>query len=761
MVDRRISRRALLAGSSAALAWHATPLSAMLRVAPGEISAAARTLIDDLIKAMTLEEKAGQLTLLPAAWGGGIAAELNPPGGETNFEKQINDAVAGKLTGVFNGNGAVMAERMQRAVIDGSRLKIPLIFAADVIHGHRTVFPVGVGEAASFEPSLAERTARVAAFEASGAGIDWTFAPMVDIARDQRWGRAVEGAGEDVLLGRLFAAARVRGFQGKNLADNDSVMACIKHFAAYGAAESGLDYNVVDMSLARLTEVYLPPYRAGIEAGAGSVMSAFNELNGVPATGNRWLQTEVLRDKWGFKGFVVSDYTSDEEMIAAGFAADRRDAARIAFLAGVDMSMTSGVYLEFLPGLVRDGEIGENRLDQSVRRVLAAKAALGLFDDPFRRIDARREKKRARLPSSLALAREAAQKSIVMVRNEGGLLPLSPKTQIALIGPFTRDGRDINGPWVVYGDNANAVDLARGLKDAGANFTMTLGSDVEAPVDGGLEAAVAAANKADVVVLAIGESERMSGEAQSRTDIVLPAPQQALAEAVAKTGKPVVVVLRNGRALALKGAVKDANAILITWFLGSESGAAIADILFGKVSPSARLPVSFPHESGQQPYYYARKNTGRPNPPGAPAEYKAHFRETLNEALFPFGHGLTYGEVHYSGFGLSATRLEGGSIEARAVIRNSGARTAVETVQLYTHQRTASMARPARELRAFQKVKLAPGESVTVRFRLSADDLAFIDASGARVLEKGVIDVSIAPDAQAEGARGSFEFAPS
>ncbi|MBI1365268.1 MAG: beta-glucosidase [Alphaproteobacteria bacterium] len=760
MNQGRVSRRTLLAGAGAALAWSASPLRAMLQQAEAEAGPATRRSIAALIKEMTLEEKAGQLTLMPAAWSGGVATDLNPPGADNNFTKQIAAAVAGDLTGVFNGNGAAMALRMQRAVMERSRLKIPLLFAADVIHGYRTIFPVGVGEAASFEPALAERTARIAAFEASGAGIDWTFAPMVDIARDQRWGRTMEGAGEDVLIGRLFAAARVRGFQGKSLARDDTLMACVKHFAAYGAAEAGLDYNSVDMSLPRLVEIYLRPYRAGIDAGAGSVMTAFNELNGVPSTGNHWLQTEVLRDDWGFEGFVVSDYTSDEEMIAAGFAADRREAARIAFLAGVDMSMTSGVYREHLPGLVRDGLVSEDQLDRSVRRVLAAKAALGLFDDPFLRIDPAREKKRSRLPSSLALAREAAQKSIVLVRNEGDLLPLSPKTKLALIGPFVRDGRDINGPWVVYGDNGQSVDLAVGLKNAGADFSMTLGSDVEAPIPGGIEAAVAAARAADVVLLAIGESERMSGEAQSRSEIVLPAPQQALAEAVAQTGKPIVVILRNGRALALHGAVKNAPAILVTWFLGSESGNAIADVLFGKVSPSGRLPVSFPHESGQEPYYYAHKSTGRPNPPGPLQEYKAHYRETANNALFPFGHGLTYGKISYSDLALSAKRLSGGSIEVAATIRNSGSRAAVETVQLYTHQRVASMTQPVRQLRAFRKIALGAGKAKTVRFVLTGEDLAFVNGAGKWVREAGVIDVWIAPNAEAEGVHGTFDFAP-
>ncbi|HEX2624634.1 MAG TPA: glycoside hydrolase family 3 N-terminal domain-containing protein [Sphingomicrobium sp.] len=763
MLSHKISRRAAMLGGGAILAWSASPASAFLKQAAATMGRATRASIDDLVKRMTLEEKAGQLTLMASAWGGGIAIALNPPTENQGFPKQIEDAVAGKLTGVFNGNGAAMALQMQRAVMERSRLKVPLIFAADVIHGHRTIFPVGVGEAASFEPSLAERTARAAAFEATGAGIDWTFAPMVDIARDQRWGRTMEGAGEDVLLGMLFAAARVKGFQGRSLSDNDCMLSTIKHFAAYGAAEAGLDYNPVDLSERTLREIYLRPYKAGLDAGAATVMSSFNEISGIPANGSHWLQTEILRGEWGFDGFVVSDYTGDEEMIVAGYAADRRDAARLAFLAGVDMSMQSGVYAEHLPGLVRDGLVPEAKVDESVRRVLAAKAAAGLFDDPFRRIDLQREKARSRQPATLALAREAAQKSIVMVKNDGSLLPLSPTANIALIGPMSREGQDINGPWVVYGDNAQAVSLPTGIRDAigrRGSLTVTQGSGVEEPLKGGIAAAVAAARKADVVILALGEGERMSGEAQSRTEIVIPKPQQDLADAVAATGKPIVVVLRNGRALALKGAVKDARAILVTWFLGSESGHATADILFGKVGPSGRLPCSFPHESGQEPYYYAHKATGRANPPGAPQEYKTHFRETLNEALFPFGHGLTYGDIAYSGLALSTSRMGwDDKLTISATITNRGKRAAVETAQLYVHDRVASITRPVREMKAFQKLALAPGQSKRISFTIARRDLEFVGPDNRWIAQPGAFDVWIAPSAQAEGVRGSFVLA--
>src|SRR6476619_2295485 len=587
MLDTRISRRAALLGGGAIAAWASSPARALLQ-AVGKAPTLA--LVTDLIRRMTLEEKAGQLQLMASAWGGGAALSLNPPQGNSDFPKQVEDARQARLTGVFNGNGATMARILQNAAVREFRLKIPLIFAADIIHGHRTIFPVPLAEVASFEPDLARRTAEAAAFEAAGAGIDWTFSPMVDVARDQRWGRGVEGGGEDVLLGRLFAAARVHGLQGTDLKSTEHMLACIKHFAAYGAAEAGLDYNTVDMSEERLREVCLQPYKAGFDAGALSAMASFNEINGIPSTGNRWLMTDLLRGEWGFEGFVVSDYTGDEEMIAHGFAKDGRDAARLALLAGVDMSMQSGLYRTHLPDLVRKGEVPEAVLNQSVRRVLAMKAMLGLFDDPFRRIDEKREAARSMLPKTRALAREAGRKSIVLLKNDGDLLPLPRSGQkIALIGPFASGPHDLVGPWVVYGDDTKAVDLASGVRAAIADKNGVIvaeGSKVEEVLPGGIEQAVAAARAADVIVLAIGESFDMSGEAQSRTEIVVPPAQQQLAEAVAATGKPMVVVLKHGRALALEGAVANAPAILATWFLGTETGSGIADILFGDFSPS-------------------------------------------------------------------------------------------------------------------------------------------------------------------------------
>ena len=759
-----VSRRAIILGAGAVAAWASSPARALLAQAGDGGTASAD--LDALIAKMTVEEKAGQVTLMAAAWAGGAANALNPTSpSKSSFQQQLADVRRGRVGGVFNGNGAEMARQMQLVATGKSRLKIPLIFAADVIHGFRTVFPMPLAEAGSFDPALAEQTARIAAVEATAAGIDWNFAPMVDIARDQRWGRGIEGAGEDVLLGRIMADARVRGFQGRSgLTADDAMAACAKHFAAYGAAEGGLDYNSVDVSERTLREIYFPSFQAALDAQAATVMASFNELSGVPATANHWLLTDILRRQWKFDGLVVSDYTGDFELIDHGFAADEREAAKLAFLAGVDMSMQSGFYIRHLPDLVKAGDVPMARLDESVRRVLALKAKLGLFDDPFRRIDPRREKQRVRTPQHLEVARDAARRSIVLLKNEKDLLPL-PRSgkRIALIGPFVQGQRELIGPWNVYGTDADAVDLLSGMRAVASDpqsIVAVDGSGIEKPIAGGIEAAVSAAQNADIVILAIGESQKMSGEAQSRTDITIPVAQMALAEAVAQTGKPIVVLLRHGRALALHGAVKEAPAILATWFLGSMSGMAIADILFGVASPSARLPCSFPYESGQEPLYYAHKNTGRPNPPGPRQDYKAHYREAPNAALYAFGHGLTYGEIVYTKLDMGTGRLTaGGELTVVASIRNSGRQAAIEVAQLYVQDITASITRPVRELKAFQRITLKPGETQQVRFTLKRDDLTFLGQDMQPTVEPGKFRLWVAPSAQAEGVSDMFVLA--
>lgn len=708
--------------------------------------------IESLIARMTLQEKAGQLSLYGPA---DINIPNNPQAGWRNGQQETEDVRNGRLTGLFNNAGLEGKRRLQQVAVRESRLGIPLIFGADVIHGFRTIFPMPLAEASSWEPALAERTARAAAVEATADGFRWTFAPMVDIARDARWGRGLEGVGEDPYLARQFAAARVRGFQGSNLANADSMLATPKHFAAYGAAEGGLDYNTSEISERTLREVYLPPFRAALDAGALSVMSAFNEIGGVPSTANPALLTGVLRDEWKFKGFVVSDYTADEELIEHGHAANGREAAKLAFMAGTDVSMQSGLYIRHLPDLVASGEVPMARLDEAVRRVLRVKLKLGLFDDPMRGLDGPPAAQRVENPEFIALARESARRSIVMLKNEGQLLPLA-KTgpqKIALIGPFAEGTKDLMGSWSLFPGQSAPVGIDEGLRAAlgteTSRLTVTRGANVESPLPGGIEAAVAAARDADVVVLAIGESQKMSGESRSRSDIGLPQAQQDLAEAVAATGKPVVVLLSNGRAMALQGAVRDARAILVTWFLGVQTGHAIADVVFGDANPSGRLPVSFPQTAGQVPYYYAHKRTGRPSPESAPGTaFKTRYLDATNEALYPFGFGIGYAPVRYDQVELSTDRLAmGQTLRVRATVTNTGTREAEEVVQLYLAQRAASVTRPVRELKNFRKVRIAPGASEVVEFAVVNDDLQFLGRDMKPVVEPGEFDLWVAPSA--------------
>jgi beta-glucosidase len=597
--------------------------------------------IETLIAKMTPAEKAGQLSCFSDQIRP-IGVPFNPGLATGGAAEQLARIKTGQIGMLFNGVGYAGAKAAQDAAL-ATRLKIPLIFAGDVIHGLRTAYPLPIAEACAFDPDLAMRTARAAALETTALGIHWTFAPMVDVARDQRWGRVAEGSGEDPYLGMELAKARVRGFQGNDLRDPTRVAACAKHFAAYGAVSGGQDYNFTEISPATLHEVHLAPFKAAVDAGVATLMSAFNDIDGVPSSGNHWLMTDLLRREWRFRGMVVGDYTAGEELIAHGYAADGRDAAKKAFMAGMDMDMQSNLFNLWLPDLVEKGEVPLARLDEGVRRVLHLKDAIGLFDNPYRSVSQKAERTSVSTPAMLKLSREAGARSIVLLKNEGNLLPLKKNPgRIALIGPFAEDRKNVVGTWAFMADEKLNVSIAQGLRARGLTVTTAPGSEIEAPLPGGIAAAVAAAQNADIVLLAVGESQLMSGEAQSRAEITIPAPQMALAEAIAKTGKPMIVLLRHGRALALYGAVKAAPAILATWFLGSESGHSIADVLFGDVNPSAKLSASFPNESGQEPYFYNHKNTGRPAPDTGSQEYKSRYRETKNEALYPFGHGLSY-----------------------------------------------------------------------------------------------------------------------
>lgn len=718
--------------------------------------------IEALIAAMTLEEKAGQLTIMPAALAPAPANAANPAAVPGSIEEQAQAVREGRLGAVFNGDSADWHRRMQRVAVEESRLGIPLLFAADVIHGFRTIFPVPLAEAAAFDADLAKRTARAAAEEATAVGLAWNFAPMVDISRDARWGRGVEGGGEDVLLGCTLAVARVKGFQGEaGLSDAGAMLATPKHLAGYGAGTGGLDYNSVDVSERTLREIHFPPFQAAFDAGALSTMAAFNDVAGVPAHANPWLMKDVLRGEWGFEGFVVSDYTGDLELIAHGLAEDERDAARLAFQGGVDMSMSSNLYALHLPDLVRSGEIAEADVDAAVRRVLGLKAQLGLFDDPYGRLAPERVEANDE-PRNRALAREAGRRSIVLLKNEDGVLPLRRSDRIALIGPFA-EGRDhLNGPWVLFGDPAYAVPVDEGFRaamDDPASLTVVRGSEAEGPLDGGIEAAVAAARGADVVVMVVGEGERMSGEAQSRVDICIPEPQRELIAAVMAVGKPVVLVLKCGRALVLDETAKRALGLVVGWFLGVETGHALADVLFGADGPSGRLPVSFPRHTGQSPFHYDRKVTGRP-PLSLEhgEEFKARYRETLNVAEWPFGHGLTYGDPVYEGLDVGDGQLAwDGELEVSATITNRGERMAEELAQLYIHDRAASVTRPIRQLKGFQRVRLEPGQSTRVRFTLTRQDLMFVGRELQWTVEPGRFTVWIGPDAES-GLEDTFEL---
>ena len=710
--------------------------------------------IDALLAQMTLEEKVGQLNQYSSAF------DVTGPAPSAGAQKVMYDQVRQGLVGsVLNVTGAEATRKMQQLAVENSRLKIPMIFGYDVIHGYRTMFPTPLGETASWDPAVMELSARIAATEASAAGLHWTFAPMMDISWDARWGRIMEGAGEDPYLGAQAAAARVRGFQGRDLAALDTVAACAKHYAAYGFSEAGRDYNTVDMSEHRLRNVVLPPFKAAADAGVATFMNSFNEIAGVPATGNPHLQRDILKGEWGFPGFVVSDWGSIGEMVAHGYAENLEDASRIAIAAGSDMDMESRGYVAHLADLVTAGKVDVKLVDDAVRRILRVKFALGLFDDPYRYSDAAREKQAIGSPAHVAAARDVARKSIVLLKNEGGLLPLDKAAKtIAVIGPLAADKDAPLGNWRAQAVTGSAVSLLEGIQAAVPSTTRVVHAEGVKLVTGprnfmarsvinttdrsGIPAAVEAARGADVVVLAVGEDAFQSGEGRSQVDIGFKGLQEELIKAVLEANKRVVVVLMTGRPLVLGGTAESLPAIVEAWHGGSQAGHAIADVLFGEYNPSGKLPVAFPRHVGQMPMTYAHKNTGRPGP--EPGVTWSAYTDVANDPLYPFGYGLSYTTFTYSEPRVSASEIgRDGSLQVTATITNAGARAGVEVAQLYVRDLVGSVTRPVKELKGFQRVELQPGQSREVTFTLQAADLAFYTASGKWEAEPGAFKVFV------------------
>ncbi|WP_263264116.1 beta-glucosidase BglX [Pseudomonas sp. RIT-PI-S] len=720
--------------------------------------------ITDLLGRMTLDEKIGQLRLISI-------------GPEMTHEQIAKEIAAGHIGGTFNSVTRPENRPMQDAAMN-SRLKIPMFFAYDVIHGHRTIFPIGLGLASSWDMDAIGLSARTAAREAAADSLDMTFGPMVDISRDPRWGRSSEGFGEDTYLVSRIAKVMVQGYQGKDVSAPDSIMAAVKHFALYGGVEGGRDYNTVDMSPNRMYQDYLPPYRAALDAGAGGVMVALNSINGVPATSNTWLMQDLLRRDWGFKGLTVSDHGAILELVKHGVARDGREAAKLAIHAGIDLSMNDMVYGAELPGLVKSGEVPEAEIDNAVREVLSAKYDMGLFADPYRRLgkaaedpaDTNAESRLHREES-----RSVARRSMVLLKNAGNTLPLKKAGTIAVIGPLADAPIDMMGSWSAAGQPTQSVTLLRGIREAvgnqaqvvyakGANVTNDRNSvaflnriifdrtEVEIdprPAQEMIDEALKAAANADVIVAAVGESRGMSHESASRTTLEIPPPQRALLTALRATGKPLVLVLMNGRPLSLVRENEEADAMLETWFSGTEGGHAIADLLFGDYNPSGKLPVTFPRSVGQVPMYYSHLTIGRPFTPGKAGNYTSQYFDEDTSPLFPFGYGLSYTTFDVSDVRLSADRIKrGDTLKASVTVRNSGKRDGETVVQLYLHDVTASMARPIKELKNFQKVFLKAGERKEVTFTLSEDDLKFYNIKLEYAAEPGDFDVQIGLDSQ-------------
>lgn len=673
--------------------------------------------IDSLLNVMTLEEKVGQMVLFTSDW------DVTGPTMKSDY---LDDIRTGKCGNIFNAHTTGFVKEIQRVAVEESRLGIPVMFGYDVVHGHRTVFPISLGESCSWDMEAVEKSARVSAEEAAASGLNWTYAPMVDISVDPRWGRVSEGAGEDPYLGSRIAEARVRGFQGDDLSDPLTVLACVKHFAAYGAPMAGRDYNTVDMSERYFREFYLPPYEAAVDAGALSVMTSFNELDGVPATANHYLLQDLLRDEMGFEGFVVTDYTSINEMVHHGYAADDRDAAKKAVLAGVDMDLQGELYYKYLVGLVEDGEVPEKVIDDAVRRILEMKARLGLFDDPYLYCDAEREKEIVYSEANLEAARDVARKSMVLLKNDG-TLPLQKGEKIAVIGELASSTRDLLGSWKAAGDWDFMKSIADAIKECNgkANVTYVKGCSPDGKDRGGFAAALSAARKADKVVMVIGERWDWSGEAASRANINIPGVQSELLEKIAATGKPVAVVLLNGRPLDLSAESEVASAIVEAWYPGTMGAEAVTDVLFGEYNPSGKLSMTFPRSIGQVPIFYYAKNTGRPIYLPDP-KYKSKYLDCPNDPLYPFGYGLSYTDFEYSDISLSSSEMRpGDTLTASVTVTNAGKLAGEEVVQLYIRDLVGSVTRPVKQLKGFEKISLAPGESREVTFEITNDMLSF------------------------------------
>ncbi len=713
--------------------------------------------VEALLRQMTLEEKIGQLNQYTGDNAATGPITINP-----NKQAEIKQGLIGSMLNIL---GTKYTRQYQELAMQ-SRLKIPLLFGQDVIHGYKTTFPIPLAEAASWDLEAMELTARIAATEAAAAGIHWTFAPMVDISRDPRWGRVMEGAGEDTYLGSKIAYARVKGFQG-NLGDVTSVMACVKHFAAYGAAVGGRDYNSVDMSNRMLWETYLPPFKAALDAGAATFMNSFNDLNGIPATGNAYLQRDILKEKWNFKGFVVSDWGSIGEMVNHGYAKDNKEAALAAITAGSDMDMESNAYRYHLAQLVKEKKVPMALIDDAVKRILRKKFELGLFDDPFKFNNEEREQKALNNPEHRKVARAMAAKSIVLLKNEKGILPLSKSTKtIAFIGPLVKEYKQNMGFWSVelpeLDYTKEIVSQWDGLQNKVEKNTQLLyakGCDIEGDNTEGFAEAIAVANQADVVILSIGERRDQSGEAKSRSNLRLPGVQEELVKAIQATGKPVVVLINAGRPLIFNWTADQVPAILYTWWLGSEAGNAIADVLFGDYNPSGKLPISFPREEGQIPIYYNHFNTGRPAPNETATNYVSAYIDLKNSPKFPFGYGLSYTTFNYSDLQLSKKVMKKNeTITVSFTLTNTGKFDGEEVVQLYLKDQVGSVVRPVKELRDFQKVFLKAGASQKITFTIDKEKLAFYNAKLEWAPEPGAFEVQLGASSADIRLKDNFEL---